>query len=185
MHSAGIKLLPKKGNSMKYLALLLLSLPALADSIPLPTGGFVWTTPISYTAGNIEGEYSPSMPVIYALQFGDLTSQFYFKLGSTEYTGTFSNWSFDGGLFSGAFSGLQINFYPDSWSYYSLSPISGFLTQQLDLIAGCQGYTCGSMAFGSLALSEVPEPATMLLVLTGLSLALLMKGNCEHSFRTR
>jgi hypothetical protein len=166
---------------MKYLALLLLSLPALADSIPLPTGGFVWTTPISYTAGNIEGEYSPSMPAIYALQFGDLTSQFYFKLGNTEYTGTLSIWSFDGGLFSGSFSGLQINFYPDSWSYYSLSPISGFLTQQLNLIANCQGYECGTMGAGQLELITTPESGTLVFMVLGLiGIAALLTSQAHH-----
>ena len=156
------------------LFVLLLSSFALADSITLPTGGFLWVTSNTYTAGNVEGEYSATMPEIYSLQFGgDVTSQFYYKLGDVAYSGNFSNWSFQGGLFSGTFTGMRLDFYAGTWILRSISSVSGALSQQLNLLANCQGYLCGSMGAGHVDLSgvsAVPEPSTLVMLSTGLFL---------------
>ena len=149
---------------MKWATLLLLCSSCLADSIPLPVGGFAWVTG-QITVGNIEGEYSPTMPLIYALQFGGASS-FYLKVNDVAYNGTFSNWSFSDGLFRGTFTGTEFDFYHNTFMVRGEQIISGVLTQQLNLLAGCQGYHCGAMGAGQLAVSTVPEPSSALLMLT-------------------
>ena len=155
---------------MKLVLFVLLSTFALADGISTPTGGFLWVSPIAYTAGNVEGEYSATMPVIFALQFGqDITSQFYYKIGDIAYSGNFSDWSFQGGLFSGTFTGMRLDFYAGTWILKSVSSISGTLSQQLNLVtANCLGDACGTMGGGQLELISTPEPGSWLLVGSGL-----------------
>jgi hypothetical protein len=154
---------------MKLALFILLSSLAWADGISTPTGGFLWVSPVSYTAGNVEGEYSATMPVIFALQFGQsITSQFFFKLGDVAYTGDFSGWSFQGGLFSGTFTGVRLDYYAGTWILRSLTAISGSLSQQLNLVANCQGYACGTMGEGQMVLTT-PESGTLAFMVLGLS----------------
>jgi hypothetical protein len=182
---------------MKYLALLLLSLPALADSIQLPSTGYVWVdlnpanvSQVAYTVSNLGfGEYTPTEE-IYSLQFGDLTSQFYYKLGDIEYAGTFSDWSFQDGAFSGIFTGTELDFYSGTWSIQSMTAIDGIVSQQLTLIPGCYGDDngCGTIGAGSLTLSgneiaAVPEPESWILAITSGAFVALVFGRKPALFR--
>jgi hypothetical protein len=185
---------------MKYLALLLLSLslPALADSIQFPSTGYVWVdrnpanlSQVAYTVSNLGyGEYTPTEE-IYSLQFGDITSQYlFYKLGDVAYTGTFSDWSFQDGSFSGIFTGTELDFYSGTWSIQSMTAIDGIVSQQLSLIPGCYGDDngCGTIGAGSLTLSgnevaAVPEPESWMLAITSGVFVALVFGRKPALFR--
>lgn len=191
---------------MKYLALLLLSLPCMADSIQLPSTGYVWVdrnpanlSQVAYTVSNLGfGEYTPTEE-IYSLQFSQYLvsgSQFFYRMGELGLTGTFSSWTFQNGLFVGTFAGTELDYVAGTWGLRSMTPVDGSLSQQLTLIPGCYGNDagCGTIGTGLLTLSgnelaTVPEPKSWMLAITSVLFMTIVfgrtKGNCEHSFRTR
>ena len=101
---------------------------AQSQSIQLPAGGTSYTSSSGlFTVWNPPGEFSAAMPAIYALQFGPST-YFYYKVGTTARWGTFTSWTFAAGVFSGTFTGWQIEYVSGTWIMLSQVPISGTVT---------------------------------------------------------